>query len=414
MLPLSDCRFDRELVDWFSRRGGAWSGTASELLASLGTSTDADSSLSPQSPVGLYTHLQSHRQILQSLGVDVLLHNGVPRMVSLRQCQDEPQRKPPSSTLDIAGKSDPTSNLSPPITGRKGDFAVSINAALAGSEAFNRDSSKAKPDSADKFAAGRPADEKRLEENFSLNTGEALFAIVEMRRQVREQGLDLEATVDLIIGRAQAITRCYGIAVGFLPQEIGYQFRPGQAASRNALAFDANFFESRLVAGEAVQITDAQKHPSLGAKYRREGVGSLIIVPIFRNREVAGAIEFFFREKRFFSPGDVMDLGLIAGVVSESLGCSKHMSAKCASDSATEEELIVNLDPLGSLLNDEANPPSAAPAPAVEMNDPEILVPESATPESVVPGLFANKLTTAPAQIWRNFKRAWSRDPRKL
>ena len=37
MLPESDYRFERELAEWFSRRAGAWSGTASELLASLRT-----------------------------------------------------------------------------------------------------------------------------------------------------------------------------------------------------------------------------------------------------------------------------------------------------------------------------------------------------------------------------------------
>ena len=414
MLSQSDCRFDRELAEWFSRRGGAWSGTASELLASLGTSTDADRRLSPQSPIGLYTHLQSHREILQSLGVDVLLHNGVPRMVSLRSYQEEPQNNSPSSTLDIACKSDPASTLSPPVTGRKDGFVDSVGTAPANEEVFIRDISKAKSDSAGKFAAGNPADRTSAKDGFFLNTGEALFAIVDMRRQIREQGLDLEATVDLVIGRAQEITRCYGIAVGFLPSEVGSQFRTGTAASRNALAFDANLFQSRLVAGEAVQITDAQKHPLLGAKYRREGVGSLIMMPIFRNREVAGAIEFFFQEKRSFSPEDVMDLGLIAGVVSESLGVSKHMGVKYASGLPPAAESIVNLEPPGNLLNGEANPPSAAPAPAAEMPDSETLLTESSPPESLVPGRYATKLATAPAQIWRSFKRAWLRYPGKL
>ena len=75
------------------------------------------------------------------------------------------------------------------------------------------------------------------------------------------------------------------------------------------------------MAGDTVQVTDAQQHPLLGAECEREGIGSLIIVPIFhRHQEVVGAMEFLFHEKRSFSSGDVMDLGLIAGVISESLG----------------------------------------------------------------------------------------------
>ena len=52
------------------------------------------------------------------------------------------------------------------------------------------------------------------------NTGEALFAIVEMRRQIREQGLDLEATVDLVIDRAREITKCYGIESDFCRRKL--------------------------------------------------------------------------------------------------------------------------------------------------------------------------------------------------
>ena len=54
-----------------------------------------------------------------------------------------------------------------------------------------------------------------------------------------------------------------------------------------------------------------------------EGVGSLIIVPIFHHREVVGAMEFFYKEMRFFSTGQVMDLELIAGVVSERLSACR-------------------------------------------------------------------------------------------
>ena len=73
MLPESDYRFERELAEWFSRRAGAWSGTASELLASLRSKVSQTIASVPNSSDGLYAYLQSHRQVLQSLGVDVLL-----------------------------------------------------------------------------------------------------------------------------------------------------------------------------------------------------------------------------------------------------------------------------------------------------------------------------------------------------
>jgi hypothetical protein len=82
--PASDDRFDQELMGWLARHGGPWSGTASELLAALKTRAGVGNDSWPQSPRALYSHIESHTQILRSLGVDVLLYQGCPRMLSLR------------------------------------------------------------------------------------------------------------------------------------------------------------------------------------------------------------------------------------------------------------------------------------------------------------------------------------------
>ena len=68
----------------------------------------------------------------------------------------------------------------------------------------------------------------------------------------------------------------------------------------------------------------------LGAECKREGIGSLTIVSIFRHQEVAGAMEFLFHEKRSFSSCDVMDLGLIVAVISESLRGATQVGVKQA------------------------------------------------------------------------------------
>src|ERR1700693_530761 len=107
-VPESADRFDQALVKWFGEHRGVWSGTATELIAAVGTD------LWPQSPHALYAHIESHRQTLRSLGVDVLPHHGYPRMVSLRSCQEERHtRKAPSARPGIERTSDPPRNPSP-------------------------------------------------------------------------------------------------------------------------------------------------------------------------------------------------------------------------------------------------------------------------------------------------------------
>ena len=379
---------------------------------SLRAGLDDKGYLSSLTSVGLYAYLQSHGERLRFLGVDVLLQNGVPRMVSLRSPQDEPQRKSPLSASDFDGEPNPAIGPSSTITvsNRFSDAAI---ADPSGGKSFRRGIG-VKSNSSEKFSAGEPGEVDGPKEGFFSNTGEALFAIVEMRRQIREQGLDLEATVDLVIGRGREITKCYGIAVGFLPQETGAQPPTGAAASRNGLVFDANLFQSRLRAGEAVQITDAQKHPLLGATYRRGGVGSLIMVPIFCSREIAGAIEFFFQEKRSFSPGDVMDLGLIAGVISESLGGSKNVGVKLASAHPPEPRPTPSLKAAHGLLKEEKLAFGQTSLGAVDRIDSELPTTESSDPASTDPDAGAKKLPAAPAQLWLNFKKAWTRRPRGL
>jgi hypothetical protein len=419
MLPQSIDRFDQELAGWFSLRGGAWSGTTAELLASVRTRSDVDSSSWPQSPRGLFAHLESHRELLQSLGLDVLLHQGVPRMVSLRSCQKEqPPIQPPPDTFDLDRTSDAPTNLSPPLDGQKTIPADSGNVGPAAGEAFDADIPIAKSVLAERFVNGNYANGDNSEGRIFEHTGEALFAILEMRRRIREQALDLESAVDLVIARAQQITRCCGIAVGFLPQEIGCQFRAGKATSRKELDFHGNLFQSRLVAGEAVQLPDAQKHPFLGATCRREGIGSLIMVPIFRNREVAGAMEFLFQQKHSFSAGEVMDLGLIAGVISDSLGVGTHIGVKPAEGREwppeTKTVKNVELQP-GHSLNEKAGPGDALPSPAKNTVDAETPLIESSTPTpEMVLGSLASELPTVPDQLWLAFKRAWTRHPRGM
>jgi hypothetical protein len=412
-MPESNSRFELELAEWFSRRGGAWSGTAGELLASLRICGDKGS-LSSLTSVGLYAYLQSHGQGLRSLGVDVLLQNGVPRMVSLRSPQAEPKRKDPRRASDLDRESDPASGHSSTMTVSNGSHDAAI-ADPSASESFRRDNI-VESNSSEKSSTGRPGEEDGPKEGFFSNTGEALFAIIEMRRKIREQGLDLEATVDLVIDRAREITKCCGVAVGFLPQEIGTRPPTGGAASRSELTFDANLFQSRLTAGEAVQIADAQKHPVLGATYRRAGVGSLIMVPIFRNREVAGAIEFFFQEKRSFSRGDVMDLGLIAGVISESLGGSKNVGVKLASVYTPEPKPTpaASLEAPHASLKEEELTPGQTPLSAFDTIHSIMPTAESFGPSSKVSDAPAKKLPAAPAQLWLNFKKAWTRQTRGL
>ena len=222
------------------------------------------------------------------------------------------------------------------------------------------------------------------------------MTIGEMRQRIQERDLDLQSAVDIVIGTALRITRSHSIAVGFLPEKSKVRESLACArASMKGLHFDANLFQSRLVAGETVQLPDAQKDPILGSKFRREGVRSLIIVPIFHGQKVEGAMEFLFHEKLNFSPGDVMDLGLIAGVIGDSLG-------DIAPGGGNEGERYALAAERKAV--DTLELPFEQPSPHHARAESEPSLPRSAG--SKPPG--SAKSSATPALFWRGLKKTWT------
>ena len=376
VLPEFNDRFDQELVGWFTRHGGVWSGTATELLSAVKAKVSVGNDLWPQSPRALYAHMESHTQVLRSLGVDVLLRHGCPRIVSLRSCQDDKSaRELPLDTSGINLTSDPPKKLTLLANDQKTSPSTSGDVSPAASETFSQEIPIAKSVLAKRFVNGKYADGDDFEGGVFENTAEALLAIAEMGGRIRQQGLDLNSAIDLVVGRSQEITRCSGVAVGLLQNDsVVYPARAGVAAAMAGLHFQANLFQSCLRTGEALQLRDAQKDTLVGPTCRREGIRSLIIVPIFLNREVAGAMELLFKETCSFSAGDLMTLELMADVISEGLSGATQIEMKQAEgrECPAKPKPVENIEPqLGHSLNEKAGQDDALPSPSQDTIDPE-------------------------------------------
>lgn len=413
VLPESEVRFDQELVGWFALHGGVWSGTAAELLAAVRARVDVCNDVWPLSSHVLYAHIESHMQILRSLGVDVWLRHGNPRMISLRWCQEkEPAGKPPSASPGInRTTSDPPINLLPLPDDQKTGPADCGEVGLVANETF-QDIPIVKSELAEPLADGECTDEDNFKGCVFEKPGEALFAIVEMRGQIREQGLDLKLAIDLVVRRTQEITQCSGVAVGLLEQDrVVYPARAGTAVTLAGSHFLANVFQSCLKAGQPLQIPDTESDPAVGATCRREGIQTLIIVPIFHNREVAGAMEFVFNEVRSFSTVDVMDLELFAGIVSECLSDGAEIGLKHAQEGEWPAKLNTtqNLAPqLGHASNEKAGPIDALLSPPQDTINPPTSFGEPAIPASSKPNIVP-KFASVHTLLWLSLKRAWVR-----
>src|SRR5207244_5502787 len=97
------------------------------------------------------------------------------------------------------------------------------------------------------------------------NPGEALVAIVEIQGRIREQGLNLQSAIDLVVGRTWEITRCSGLSVGMLKQgRLVYPARVGIAVTGTGPHFSENLFQSCLVKGETLQMSAVEYSPAVG------------------------------------------------------------------------------------------------------------------------------------------------------
>ena len=408
MLTQFDDSFDQALVAWFASRTGVWSGTAAELLTALRTGLDVQRISWPQSPLALYAHLESHRQILRSLGVDVSLHHGSPRMLSLRSCHSEkPERKLASTPSGISSSPDQPTNPLPVIDDLK-LFVAEFGEGSRNANEVAGQTSTARPDLAGRFVSGRYAEKETSGGRVFENTGEALLAITALRDAIREQGFDLKPALDLVLSRIQLVSRCCGMAVGVLRENaVVYPARTGIGVTMEGLDLSAKFFQSCIRTGGALQLRDAQRHPLFGDTFRAEGVGSLIIVPIFRDSDVSAAMEFIFEEKRSFSTACVIDLELIASVVSECSTFVAQAEARRTAEPEVSTRAAETTEVPPGHAPDKEGSVDALPGTQEDSNNAGTPLETDAAPESTVSAVPAAKLTR-PSRLGLA-KRIWMR-----
>ena len=375
MLLESDDRVDRAIAEWFTRNRGIWRGTATELIAALKTEADGACDLYSQPAGALYAHLQSHQQTLRSLGVDVLLLAGFPRMVSLQPCQKDEHAK--SSPSDASASKDISDQPKP----------------------SPRDAGEA----AGHMVNDRHTNGDGSEDHVFENSADVLFGIVQMQNGIREQGLDLKSAIDLVAVGTQELTGSSGVAIGLLQKDaVVFPSRVGIAVAIAGIPSQTKLFQSCIQSGGVLPVPDAQNDTVVGSSCRREGIKSLIVVPIFRNREIAGAMEVFFKETRSFSDSDVMTLELITDVVSQQVADASQNDARQteAQEFLDRPRINENLEPQGGRaaleeyrlrFSQNANPGTTSGSPDLE---------------SSIPGSIS-AAGAAPGRWWFALKSAW-------
>lgn len=152
---------------------------------------------------------------------------------------------------------------------------------------------------------------------------QSLAAIVQLQRSMRAGHLDAEGVMHLITDWARSVANASGVAIGRLNgPHLTYAAGSGSAASFVGRCVMATFSPSEPHSAQA-EILRADNTGSdnriESAICRQFGVKSLLILPVYKERALAGVLQVLFNEAHSFREQEVRTYWLLAGLVGEAL-----------------------------------------------------------------------------------------------
>jgi GAF domain len=152
---------------------------------------------------------------------------------------------------------------------------------------------------------------------------QSLSAIVEVQRLITSRELDVDGVMRLIVDSARNVAKATGVAIGLLRgDQLVYRAGSGSAATcigrhvTASLTVSADSEASR----EILRVENTQTDTRIEAAICRQlGAKSVLILPIYRGRAMAGVLEVMFSEAHAFQDREVRTYRLMAGLIGEAM-----------------------------------------------------------------------------------------------
>ncbi len=188
--------------------------------------------------------------------------------------------------------------------------------------------------------------ERRRAEDQLRQDGERFSAVISTQQDVATADLDLDAVRDLIVTRAEALTKASGAVMSMSEGDtLVYRSASGRAAPYigHKRTRDSGLPGLCLRTGELLRCDDAERDPRVDLdECRRIGARSLIVVPLHFERHVIGVLIVVSPELYAFGPTDEQTLQLMIGLMSAAMSHAAEFEAK----QALLGELTATLDAL--------------------------------------------------------------------
>jgi putative methionine-R-sulfoxide reductase with GAF domain len=178
----------------------------------------------------------------------------------------------------------------------------------------------------------------------SLMDAQSRSAIIELLHLIMAGELDADGAMHLIADRARNIANATGVAIGLLKgDQLVYRAGSGSAATyigRHVVA-TLSVSGNSETRREILRVEDAQTDVRIEAAICRQfGANSLLILPIYYDRALAGVLEIFFNEAHAFDNREVYTYQLLARVVEKAMCVQGEQKQSWAAESSTMVQRI--------------------------------------------------------------------------
>jgi len=186
------------------------------------------------------------------------------------------------------------------------------------------------------FSVDRESFQKLLANAFAVQESgmdiQSLSALLKLRRSIATGEPDVNRTIHQVTDRARNVANASGIAIALLRgDQLVYRAGSGCAAAYvgrhvRAILSVAAHKEGR---SEILRVENAQTDARIEAAICRQfDVQSLLILPIYHERAVAGVLEVLFSEAHAFQDREIRAYRLMAGLVGEAMSRDAQLDQK--------------------------------------------------------------------------------------
>jgi GAF domain-containing protein/ribosomal protein L37E len=235
-----------------------------------------------------------------------------------------------------------------------------------------------------------------------------LAQIVETQHQIQQRHLQLNEALALVAERVAEIAHAGGAAVGIANgNKMVYRAVSGQMTlpQGTEVPLEKTLGAASFKTGHVIRCMHVNSEFLIDPEEcRQRGIRSLIVVPVYHDGGVAGALELYYPKAEGFTEPDVHTSQLMAGLITEALARADEISWKksLADERAVMLDALEKLKPnLAALLDASVAQKSEARTSETKTVAPDPKIAEGVTSGAASAGVSSPGASAAAAFVCR-------------